>query len=706
MSHPLRAMVQEAFAPLGVLARATEQFQPRDGQTEMALAVADVVSHGGSLVVEAGTGVGKTFAYLVPALLSGERVLLSTATKALQDQLFARDLPRLVQALNLPVRLALLKGRSSYLCTHRMELARRDTTMPDRHTVHLLSRVETWSLSTRTGDLAELPGLDERSPLIPLITSNRENCLGSQCPKFKTCHVNAARREALAADVVVINHHLFFADMAVRETGMAELLPSVRVVIFDEAHQLNETGVNFLGHQLGTAQLLDVTRDILATGLQLARGLADWQAVCSGLERSARELRLIGGKRPGAVKLRWTEDAPEGIHPGAWAQSLQDVGAACVQALQALDTVSEIAPDFMRLHDRVAEIAKRVDAFLNPCAPDAVRWMDVSASQMRLMEAPLDIAQTVRERLMRQGQATAADDVLAEEAPWQDEQDAFNALEPHVPHPPDDARPRSWIFTSATLGDDPRLRWFTEPCGLESAQVLRVGSPFDYPAQAALYVPRDIVRPNDPAHSAQVATLAAESVRRLGGRTLVLTTTLRALRAIGEAMKLQLEGSGIEVLVQGEWPKRHLMERFREGAKPGEGGCVLVASATFWEGFDVPGDALQLVVIDKLPFPPPNDPLVEARSKRLEAQGRSPFNDYFVPEAVVALKQGAGRLIRRETDQGVLVLCDNRLVTTGYGRRLIAALPPMRQLNTANELAQAIEVLHQDAITKAATTTF
>ena len=706
MSHPLRAMVQEAFAPLGVLARATEQFQPRDGQTEMALAVADVVSHGGSLVVEAGTGVGKTFAYLVPALLSGERVLLSTATKALQDQLFARDLPRLVQALNLPVRLALLKGRSSYLCTHRMELARRDTTMPDRHTVHLLSRVETWSLSTRTGDLAELPGLDERSPLIPLITSNRENCLGSQCPKFKTCHVNAARREALAADVVVINHHLFFADMAVRETGMAELLPSVRVVIFDEAHQLNETGVNFLGHQLGTAQLLDVTRDILATGLQLARGLADWQGVCSGLERAARELRLIGGKRPGAVKLRWTEDAPEGIHPGAWAQSLQDVGAACVQALQALDTVSEIAPDFMRLHDRVAEIAKRVDAFLNPCVPDAVRWMDVSASQMRLMEAPLDIAQTVRDRLMRQGQATAADDVLAEEAPWQDDQDAFNALEPHVPHPPEDTRSRSWIFTSATLGDDPRLRWFTEPCGLESAQVLRVGSPFDYPAQAALYVPRDIVRPNDPAHSAQVAVLASGAVRQLGGRTLVLTTTLRALRAIGDVMKQQLEGSGIEVLVQGEWPKRHLMERFREGAKPGEGGCVLVASATFWEGFDVPGDALQLVVIDKLPFPPPNDPLVEARSKRLEAQGRSPFNDYFVPEAVVALKQGAGRLIRRETDQGVLVLCDNRLVTTGYGRRLIAALPPMRQLNTPQELAQAIEVLHQDAITKIATTTF
>lgn len=720
MTHPLRDLVQEAFAPLGVLARATDHFSPRQGQTDMALAVADVVAHGGSLVVEAGTGVGKTFAYLVPALLSGERVLLSTATKALQDQLFARDIPRLVQALNLPVRLALLKGRSSYLCTHRMEMARRDTQIPDRHTVHLLSRVETWSLSTRTGDLAELPGLDERSPLIPLITSNRENCLGSQCPKFKTCHVNAARREALGADVVVINHHLFFADMAVRETGMAELLPSVRVVIFDEAHQLNEVGVNFLGHQLGTAQLLDVTRDMLATGLQLARGLADWQGVCSGLERAARELRLMGGKRHSAVKLRWTEQAPDDIHAGAWEQSLQDVGAACVQALQALDTVSEIAPDFMRLHDRVSEVAKRVDAFLNPCAPDAVRWVDISASQMRLMEAPLDIAETVRERLMKQSSALVHDEADQEPPPWHDEPSVeqttaaldeadkeaspFDSAFPM--RPVEDTRPRAWVFTSATLGDDPRLRWFTEPCGLESATVLRVSSPFDYPAQASLYVPRDIVRPNDPAHSAQVAAIASDAVRRLGGRTLVLTTTLRALRAIGDVMKHQLEGSGIEVLVQGEWPKRHLMERFREGAKVGEGGCVLVASATFWEGFDVPGDALQLVIIDKLPFPPPNDPLVEARSKRLEAQGRSPFNDYFVPEAVVALKQGAGRLIRTESDQGVLVLCDNRLVTTGYGRRLIAALPPMRQLQTGDALAESLDALNQDFISRTSTTTF
>jgi ATP-dependent DNA helicase DinG len=256
------------------------------------------------------------------------------------------------------------------------------------------------------------------------------------------------------------------------------------------------------------------------------------------------------------------------------------------------------------------------------------------------------------------------------------------------------------------LGDDPHLRWFTEPCGLESATILRVSSPFDYPAQAAVYVPRDIVRPNDPTHSQQVALLASDAVRRLGGRTLVLTTTLRALRTIGDAIKQQLDGAEIEVLVQGEWPKRHLMTRFREGATSGSQGCVLIASATFWEGFDVPGDALQLVVIDKLPFPPPNDPLVEARSKRLESQGRSPFNDYFVPEAVVALKQGAGRLIRTESDQGVLVVCDNRLVTTGYGKRLMAALPEMRQLPSAEALAKALEALRQTALTKTSTTTF
>ena len=684
----LREQVQEAFEEGGILSQATQQFQPRTGQTAMALAVADVIDQGGSLVVEAGTGVGKTFAYLVPALLSGERVLLSTATKALQDQLFARDIPRLIAALHLPIRLALLKGRSNYLCIHRMQMARQDAALPDRHLVRMLAKVETWSLTTQTGDLAELPGLDERSALIPWITSNRENCLGSQCPAFKNCHVNNARRDALAADIVVINHHLFFADLAVRESGMAELLPSVRVVVFDEAHQLNETGVNFLGQQLSTTQLLDLTRDLLATGLQLARGFADWQGLASALELKARDLRLLLGQRQALTKIKWTGLTPEGIAADAWHHALQGIYDAADNIAQSLETVIEIAPDFLRLQERIVDVMQRVSLFAKASDPQMVRWLDVTASQMRLMQAPLDIADTVRERLLKQSVASKApqdasdgatqdSDSVDDEVPWLDE-----AI----------AKPRSWIFTSATLGDEPTLRWFTEPCGLESAQVLRVESPFDYPNQAAMFVPREIVRPNDPAHSSQVARLASAAVRVLGGKTLVLTTTLRALRVIGDAMKQQLDGFGIEVLMQGEWPKRELMARFQD-ATPQQGGCVLVASATFWEGFDVPGDALQLVIIDKLPFPPPNDPIVEARGKRLEAQGRSPFNDFFVPEAVIALKQGAGRLIRRETDRGVLVVCDNRLATTGYGKRLLAGMPDMRQLHSQEELHQALEEL-------------
>ncbi len=680
----LQPMVREAFAPGGVLSRAADQFHPRTEQTDMAMAVARTIESGGVLVVEAGTGVGKTFSYLVPSLLSGERVLLSTATKTLQDQLFGRDLPRLVQALGLPVRTALLKGRASYLCLHRMELARQDASLADRMAVRTLAKVEEWSLVTRTGDLAELPGLDERSSVIPLVTSTRDNCLGSQCPKFRACHVNLARREALAADIVVINHHLFFADLAVRESGMAELLPSVRVAIFDEAHQLNETGVQFLGSHLTTGQVLDFGRDMLAAGLQLARGLVDWQVVVSAVEKSARDLRLAVGKAWPGAKLRWTGVAPENIDPELWEQSLEAVYQACSQAMAALDTVSEIAPDFARLHERASEFADRAERFMRPCEPGSVRWVDVGA-QLRLMESPLDIAEAVRTRMLKSRPAAEAPEAReGDEGEGGDKDSA--ALDSAAPE-----NARAWIFTSATLGDDARLRWFTEPCGLEEADILRVGSPFNYAAQAAVYVPRHIARPNDPQHSAQVAELAGNAVQRLGGRTMVLTTTLRALRAIGDVLQTRFQGSGaVEVLVQGQLPKRRLMERFRQGDEGGRPGCVLVASASFWEGVDVPGDALQLVIIDKLPFPPPGDPLVEARSQRLEAMGRSPFNDYFVPEAAVALKQGAGRLIRRESDSGILVVCDTRLVSMGYGRRLLAALPPMRQLQSVEEFEAAL----------------
>ena len=666
--------VREAFGPVSRLSRLVQEFHPRAGQTAMALAIARTLQDGGALVVEAGTGVGKTFSYLVPALLSGQRVLLSTATKTLQDQLFGRDLPRLVQALGLPVRTALLKGRGSYLCLHRLDVARQDMAVPDRAALRTLASIEKWSQVTQTGDLAELPGLDERSAVIPLITSSRENCLGSQCPKFRACHVNLARREAMAADVVVINHHLFFADLAVRESGMAELLPSVNTVIFDEAHQLNEIGVQFLGKSLGTGQLLDLARDLLGAGLRLARGLVDWHQVASDLERASRDLRMLVGKAYPGTKLRWLEAVPEGVNAHDWDNALQVLQDACAKTSRALDTVSEIAPDFTRLLERVDSIAERVESFRKRCEPGSVRWVDVGA-QLRLVESPLDIAAAVQGKLLKQGQ--------------RDEQGQTAS--------------KSWIFTSATLGEDPTLKWFTEPCGLEDAETLQVGSPFDYPAQAGVYVPLNLPKPGDPSHSAEVAALVARAAPVIGGRTLVLTTTLRALRAISEALQLHFADSRqLEILVQGQRPKRELLARFRQGgdaACAGQSGCILVASASFWEGVDVPGDALQMVVIDKLPFPPPSDPLVEARSRRLEEMDRSPFKDYFLPEAAVALKQGAGRLIRRESDRGILVVCDTRLVSMGYGRRLLAALPPMKKIASEEAFLDALSQLTKTSTT-------
>ena len=667
MTERLSDVVREMFTPHGPLARATPYFQPRQGQTDMAVAVAETLEKGGSLVVEAGTGVGKTFAYLVPALLSAERVLLSTATKTLQDQLFSRDIPDVIKALGLPLKLAMLKGRASYLCQQRLELALTSATLPDRHAVKTLAVVQQWARTTSSGDLAEVPNLDEQSALIPLITSNRDNCLGSPCPHWRECHVNQARREAMAADVVVINHHLFFADMAVRESGMAELLPTVRVVIFDEAHQLNETGIQFLGKQLGTGQLLDLARDTLTAGLQLARGLVDWQVVTAAFEKSIRDWRLVVGKQPANAKLRWSQSQPQEVDAHDWQQAMADVSQAAGRLQDALDTVIDAAPDFQRLHERLSDVLGLIDYFSHPCALGSVRWLDVG-SQMRCMEAPLDIADVVQTKLLDAQVLTVPD---AQQQPV--------------------ALARSWIFTSATLGSDPQLRWFTEPCGLQNAQVLQVQSPFDYENQAWLYVPRGMVSPKDPQHSEQVASLSWQVASTLGGRTLVLTTTTRALRAIGDQLSEAAKDNGaLDILVQGQHPKRELMQRFRQAIEPGAKGTVLVATASFWEGFDVPGDALQAVIIDKLPFPPPNDPLVEARSQRLESQGRSSFNDYFLPEAGVSLKQGAGRLIRRETDRGALVICDNRLVNTPYGRRLLTVLPPMKRLDQFPALLEAL----------------
>ncbi len=651
----LEQAVLAAFDAGGPLARLDAGYKPREPQLQMSRAVARALSRRQALVVEAGTGVGKTFAYLVPTLLAGSRALISTATKSLQDQLFLRDLPRLTRALNTPVRLALLKGRSSYLCLHRMKEARVSGEFPDRRTALSLARIERWALGTATGDFAEIDGLDERSPIIPIVSSSRENCLGQECPDWKSCYVVKARREAMEADVVVVNHHLFFADVTLRDTGVAELLPSVEIAVFDEAHQLAEAGVQFLGTLLGTAALVDFARDMLAHGLAHARGVHDWQALQAAVERSARELRLAaagplataGRELRGTLKLGWKERASQ----PAFAAALAGVEVACAQALEALTAVQAASPDFARLCERAQQLRDLAKQFAVDPAPGDVRWIDLSPHTARLVESPLDIRDAMQQQL---------------EGP-----------------------PKAWVFTSATLGDDDGLTWFTEPAGLTDAEILRVGSPFDYPANARLYVPRGFPKPSEPTHPASVALLASRLARALGGRTFVLTTTLRNLQTVADALRERFEeaGDAIGVLQQGAAPKRVLLQRFIDNP-----ASVLVGSASFWEGIDVPGDALQCVVIDKLPFPPPNDPLVEARVQRLEAEGRNAFAEYFVAEAAIALKQGAGRLIRTETDRGLLVVCDPRMAGMNYGRRLRAALPPMTPV--ANE-AEALEWLQR-----------
>ena len=704
--------VERIFTNDGPLAQVDAHFRVREGQTEMALAVAQTVDQGGALVVEAGTGVGKTFAYLVPALLSGERVVISTATKTLQDQLFGRDLPAVIRALKLPARMALLKGRANYLCLYRMGLARQEGLFPDRYVVTLLAKVEKWSQRTLTGDLGELVGLDEKSALLPMITSTRENCLGSECADFKKCYVSQARKEALASDVVVINHHLFFADMSMKESGMAELLPNARVVIFDEAHQLNEIGVNFLGQQMGTSQLLDLAKDVLATGENTARGMGEWREMAAKLELCAKDWRGLFAKTERVSKLAWTQKSPDGVNETLWLDVLKGTQDMLEEMGEAMEPMMPVAPEWERLQERLVELLDILLVFQKPLDSGFVRWLDVGAG-VRLVQAPLDIAQQLGPCIMGQAGEEALGDKplnaalsrVASQAPFDAQGEGVAApLASGLPHPAPPPReglpntpgsPRSWIFTSATLGHEPKLSWFTEPCGLTQARVLQVQSPFNYAKQAVLFVPKEMVLPSDPKHSEMVSELSAKVVLALQGRTLVLTTTLRALKEISDRLKALLqEHPHIEVLTQGEGSKKELMQRFRSAEDLGaKRSFVLVATATFWEGFDVPGDALQAVVIDKLPFPPPNDPMVVARSKKLEELGLSPFNHYFLAEAGVALKQGAGRLIRRESDKGVLIVCDKRLVETGYGKRLIQALPPMARVSQEATLLEGLRRL-------------
>ncbi len=648
--------VESAFSENGVLARQLEGFRLRSGQQAMAHAVAHVMQEGGVLAAEAGTGVGKTLAYLVPALLSGERVIISTATKTLQEQLFFRDLPNVVRALGLPVQMALLKGRSSYLCAQRLATAHQAPYDFSAHDLELLDTARHWAQVTVEGDMAELGAVQDHPVLAGLLTSTRENCLGTSCPSYTNCHTLKARQRAMQAEVVVVNHHLFFADAGVRASGMAELLPSVRTVILDEAHQLSDIGVQFLGQRWSTAQAQSLAQALAAQNSGLARGMADWLGLAADLAQCTKALQGLVVQVGHASRCTWVDASPELVPAAPWEAAMRALLLAVDRALETSRALGMAWPELGTLVQRCQDMQDSLQLFVQTRPVDQLRWLECGAT-LSLHQAPLSIAAHMR------------------------------ALLP--PASVDAPAPRtSWIFTSATLGTDAQLSWFVKSCGLEGHKVLQVASPFDYARQAALYVPIGAHAPAAQEHSAEVGALVAKGARVLGGRTMVLTTTLRAMRAVAQALSSDLAGSGIEVLVQGQYAKRLLLENFaqshavsRGSAHPARGhGSVLVATASFWEGVDIVGDALQMLVIDKLPFAPPDDPLVQSRALAIVQAGGVAFKELHLPQAALTLKQGAGRLIRSETDRGVLVVCDPRLVQKPYGKKLIAALPPMRRL--------------------------
>lgn len=636
----------------------------------MALAVAKALQAGEHLAVEAGTGVGKTFAYLVPVLLSGQRALLSTATQALQEQLFMRDIPAVSRALGLPVRAALLKGRSSYLCLHRLERARTvgSSAQRDPAVAAGLEQVQRWARLTRSGDVNELEGLDERSPLRPLITSTRHNCAGITCPQAAACHVNLARRQAREADWVVINHHLFFADQVMRETEAVDWLPETGVVVLDEAHQLNDTGVQLLAQSISSDQLHDLAREAGVLGNAWARGLRPWAHLVLKLEQACRAVGSLERGVGAQGRSAWTDITPVGLHPTAWLQAVSGLDQALTALLEAVTATAQSAADLTRLLERIKVLqntwSQVAPGSTSPMDAASVRWIEWGADRSwRMVRAPLDSAA----RFSR----------LVHEA------------EPGV---------RSWIFASATLGHDDALSWFTRGLGLVGhpmLRTLRVASPFDHGDQASLFVPDDLPDPSDAAHTPELAARVAQWATRLGGRTLVLTTTLRAASRMAAALSEQVHQGRCAptlVLAQGRMSRGALLDRFRAAASTPH-GAVLVASASFWEGVDLAGDSLQLLVIDKLPFPAPDDPLTAARAARLEAQGLKAFGDGYLPEAAMALKQGAGRLIRTETDRGVLVIGDRRLLTRSYGAQLLSSLPPMGRLVDEADMSAALDAL-------------
>ena len=640
------ADVERLFGAGGPLGPAVGSFKPRRSQTEMAKAIAQAIDKQTTLMAEAGTGTGKTFAYLVPALMWGGKTIVSTGTKNLQDQLFLRDIPTVRAALQAPVSVALLKGRSNYVCHYHLERTLQNGRMTSRDDVGHLREISRFLKMTGSGDKAELTRVPENASVWNLVTSTRDTCMGAECQYYQDCFVMKARKEAQQADVVVVNHHLFFADVALKDTGVAELLPSANTVIFDEAHQLPDTATLFFGNTVSTSQILELCRDVLAEGLAHARGI-DWAKTVTVVEKAARDLRLTFPQD--IVRLSLPQIAPS----SDFFPALETLKDELDGMVAVLETQAERAETLEQCRVRGVELAQQLSGWkFDPKAKvaageEAVFWVEAFSSSLQLHKTPLSIAPIFNNQ--REGS------------------------------------PRTWIFTSATLAVKNDFKHFSEQMGLTGEPSHTWPSPFDYAQQGLLFVPQNLPQPNSLGYTDAVIDCALPIIEAAGGRTFFLCTTLRAVKRAAErlAEEFKLRGLNFPLFVQGERGRTELLDQFRAA-----GNGVLIGSQSFWEGVDVRGDALSLVIIDKLPFAPPDDPVLAARIEVMEKQGKNGFMHHSLPEAIINLKQGAGRLIRDEGDRGVLMICDPRLISKPYGRRIWQSLPPFKR---TRETAEVVE---------------
>ncbi len=652
--------VEQLFGSGGLLNLAVADYRPRQAQTEMAKAIAQAVAEQKTLIAEAGTGTGKTFAYLVPALLWGGKVIVSTGTKNLQDQLYQRDIPTVRKALNVPVSIALLKGRANYVCHFHLERTLQNGRLTSRDDVGYLREISRFIKTTMSGDKSELLKVPETAPIWNLVTSTRDTCLGSDCQYAQDCFVMKARKEAQKADVVVVNHHLFFADVALKDNGVAELLPSANTIIFDEAHQLPDVASLFFGDTISTSQVLELCRDVLAEGLSHARDGAEWVKVVTPVERAARDLRLTFPQDN--VRLSIHQIAPS----SEFFPALEKLKVELAGMIAVLEAQAERAETIEQCRTRAIELDLRLQCWnsknwdknstksSNNQIPnnanknnenkenlenaDTIFWVEAFSVSLQLNRTPLSIAPI------------------------------FNKQREGVP--------RSWIFASATLAVKNNFHHFTSQMGLQHELARSWPSPFNYEQQGLLYVPNNLPQPNSPAYTDAVVDAALPVLKAAGGRAFFLCTTLRAVKQTAERLRAEFANQQLSfpLMVQGESGRTELLDRFRLA-----GNAVLIGSQSFWEGVDVRGEALSLVIIDKLPFAPPDDPVLAARIEVMEKQGLNGFVHHQLPEAIINMKQGAGRLIRNETDRGVLMICDPRLISKPYGKRIWQSLPAFKR---------------------------